>query len=436
MRNHMGKLDVAVVGGGLAGLTAAALVAEHGLRVALFERSSNVGGRAVTHVDNGFHLNLGPHAWYTGGPGTRILAGLGIAIPGRTPQPRGAFAVHRDRLHTLPIGFVSLLTTDVLSLHGKLEAARVLASLPRLNTAAFSDVSIGAWIDERLTDARTRDVVNMFIRVAAYTNAPRLLSADAALYSLQLAVRDNVQYLDRGWQSLVDALTARAIERGVQIVRGAPAGAVLHDRLVSGLRLEDGETVLAPHVILAVPPAVARRLLPHAASSVTATWDGTPARAACLDLGLARLPNPVNTVAFGLDQPLYYSVHSATATLASDGQAMVHVAKYLDPSMPHDPQGAERELEHFLDVLQPGWRSEAIVRRFLPSMTVSHAIPSAATGGLRGRAPVEVRDLPGLYLAGDWVGGQGTLANASVASAAHAAQLVVARARQVTGAVA
>jgi hypothetical protein len=82
------------------------------------------------------------------------------------------------------------------------------------------------------------------------------------------------------------------------------------------------------------------------------------------------------------------------------------------------------------------WHSEVMVRRFLPSMTVSHAIPSVATGGLRGRAPVEVRDLPGLYLAGDWVGGQGTLANASVASAAHAAQLVVARARQVTGAVA
>jgi hypothetical protein len=78
-----------------------------------------------------------------------------------------------------------------------------------------------------------------------------------------------------------------------------------------------------------------------------------------------------------------------------------------------------------------------MVRRYLPSMTVSHVIPTVAAGGLKGRVPVEVRELPGLYLAGDWVGAQGMLANASVASASHAAHVVMARARsQVTGAVA
>jgi phytoene dehydrogenase-like protein len=436
MRDLTGKLDVAVVGGGLAGLTAAALLAGHGQRVAVFERSDTVGGRAMTQTKNGFHLNLGPHAWYTGGPGTKILASLGIAIPGRTPKPRGAFALCGDRLHTLPIGLVSLLTTDLLRAYGKLEAARLLASLPRMDTGAFSDVSIGDWLDERVADARTREVVNMFIRVAAYANAPRLLSADAALYAFQLAVRDNVQYLDGGWQSLVDALRARARERGVQIVGSAGVAEVLHERLVHGVRLRDGDTVTAPNVILAVPPLEAVRVLPRAASSVTAAWVGVPAKAACLDLGLARLPEPVKTVAFGVDQPLYYSVHSATAALAPEGQAMVHVAKYLDPSQPGDASATERELERFLDVLQPGWRGEVIVRRYLPSMTVSHAIPTVARGGLCGRVPVEVREVPGLYLAGDWVGGQGTLANASVASAAYAAHLVATRMRHVAGAVA
>ncbi len=436
MGNHTGKFDLAVVGAGLAGLTAAALVAEHGQRVAVFERSDAIGGRAVTHIKDGFYLNLGPHAWYTGGPGTKILARLGVAIPGRTPQPRGAFAVYGDRLHTLPIGFVSLLTTDLLGLHGKLEAARLLASLTRLDTEVFSHQTIGDWLEEHVTNARTRDVVNMFIRVAAYANAPHLLSADAALYSFQLALRDNVQYLDGGWQSLVDAVAAAARARGVQIVRGAPVAEVLHDRVVTGVRLEDGETVRAESVILTVPPTSARQLVPHLDPAVTGRWDGVAAKAACLDLGLARLPNPVNTVAFGVDRPLYYSVHSATAALAREGNALVQVAKYLDPSEPPDAPATERELEGFLDLVQPGWRNEVLVRRYLPAMTVSHAIPSVTRGGLRGRTPVEVRELRGLYLAGDWVGGQGTLANASVASAAYAAHLVLARAHQVSGAVA
>jgi phytoene dehydrogenase-like protein len=437
MRHHTGKLDAAVVGGGLAGLTAATALAHQGLRVALFERSETVGGRAITQLRNGFHLNLGPHAWYTGGPGTKILRSLGIRIPGRTPQPRGAFALHGERLHTLPIGFVSLLTTDLLSLRGKLEAARLLSSLPRMDTDQFRGVAIRAWLDEHVTDARTREVVNMFIRVAAYAHAPDLLSADAALYGFQIAVRDNVQYLDHGWQSLVDALTARARDRGVQIVRGTSVAEVLHDATVSGVRLADGKSIEAPSVVLALGPSVAAPLVPHLSSSVTARWSGVPAKAACLDLGLARLPNPVNTVAFGVDRPLYYSVHSATAALAPEGKAMVHVAKYLEPGEAHDPAATERELEDFVDRLQPSWRSEVIVRRYLPSMTVTNAIPSVATGGLRGRVSVEVRELPGLYLAGDWVGGQGTLANASVASAAYAAHLVAARAhRPIAGAVA
>jgi phytoene dehydrogenase-like protein len=437
MRHDTGNLDVAVVGGGLAGLTAATAAAQHGLRVALFERSEHIGGRAATHLRGGFHLNLGPHAWYTGGPGTRILRSLGVTIPGRTPQPRGAFALHGDRLHTLPIGFISLLTTDLLSLPGKLEAARLLSALPRMDTDEFRGLTIGTWLDEHITDPRTRDVVSMFIRVAAYAHAPTLLSADAALYGFQIAVRDNVQYLDGGWQSLVDALETRARDRGVHLIRAASVVEVLHDGAVSGVRLDDGQVVVAPNVVLAVAPAVATRLVPHVSSAVTARWAGVPAKAACLDLGLARLPKPVTTVAFGVDRPLYYSVHSATARLAPEGQAMVHVAKYLEPGEAHDPSETERELEDFMDRLQPSWRSEVIVRRYLPSMTVSHALPTVATGGLRGRVPVEVRELPGLFLAGDWVGGQGTLANASVASAAHAAHVVAARAhRPLAGAVA
>jgi hypothetical protein len=54
-----------------------------------------------------------------------------------------------------------------------------------------------------------------------------------------------------------------------------------------------------------------------------------PVRAACLDVGLARLPEPRRTFALGLDEPTYLSVHSKTAKLAPEGAAAIHVAKYL-----------------------------------------------------------------------------------------------------------
>ena len=67
-----------VVGGGLAGLAAATLLARAGRSVALYERTSTIGGRAATHEEKGFRLNLGPHALYRGGAAMCVLRTLGI----------------------------------------------------------------------------------------------------------------------------------------------------------------------------------------------------------------------------------------------------------------------------------------------------------------------------------------------------------------------
>src|ERR1700733_5286896 len=62
----MSKECVNVIGGGLAGLSAAVALAEAGARVRLFEKRPYLGGRATsyllpdgTHVDNCQHVTLG-----------------------------------------------------------------------------------------------------------------------------------------------------------------------------------------------------------------------------------------------------------------------------------------------------------------------------------------------------------------------------------------
>ena len=65
-------MDV-VVGGGLAGLSAAAFLARAGRDVTVLEKAAAPGGRARTLDRDGYRLNLGAHALYRAGVGMAVL---------------------------------------------------------------------------------------------------------------------------------------------------------------------------------------------------------------------------------------------------------------------------------------------------------------------------------------------------------------------------
>src|SRR5947209_2243390 len=100
MNTQLHETDVVVIGGGLAGLTAASYLGRAGLRVMLFEKASAPGGRAMTTRAGEFSMNLGAHALYRGGQATWILKELGVRYSGRTP--RGLRELYAGKLHLFP----------------------------------------------------------------------------------------------------------------------------------------------------------------------------------------------------------------------------------------------------------------------------------------------------------------------------------------------
>ena len=126
----------------------------------------------------------------------------------------------------------------------------------------------------------------------------------------------------------------------------------------------------------------------------------------------------------------------ATRDLAPKGAHVLHLVRYLAPH--EDGRDAEVELRAFLDRVQPGVYERALVRRFLPNLTVQNDIASSA------RAPGQHPEIAGLHLVGDWVQSgamllDGVLESASEASANIAAALAatptVARSHQTRDAV-
>src|SRR5713101_4056801 len=76
--------EVAVVGGGIGGLTIAALLAARGMNVCLFERQSRIGGCVANfeHLGYAFEPTGGLYSgWGPNGVYERIFAGLPVAPP-------------------------------------------------------------------------------------------------------------------------------------------------------------------------------------------------------------------------------------------------------------------------------------------------------------------------------------------------------------------
>lgn len=408
-----------VVGGGLAGLTAAATLARRGVAVTLVEQAKHLGGRAATSVKQEVCLNLGAHALYCGGEAFRTLRELGVPFRGGYPsQGRGQLVDHGTG-HRLPRGASAMLTSGFFSLREKWRLTRTLAALAKIDARRLDRVPLRTWIHEHVGEGRAARFLEAMFRLTTYGNRGELESAGAVIDQMRLGFSANVWYLDGGWQTLIAGLQGVAREHGATI--DASSRAVEVNVGDVEVRLADGTLLQGRAAVLATGPQEAVELL---GAAPDASWRRhleslLPVKASCLDMGLARLPDPEARFALGGDEPLYFSVHSAAAKLAREGVAVVHAMKYLGAEQASAAD--EAQLERLVDRLQPGWRDEVIVRRTLPNMTVTHALATAATGGLAGRPAVAVPGHSRIFLAGDWVGSRGMLADAAVASGVEAA---------------
>jgi phytoene dehydrogenase-like protein len=280
-------------------------------------------------------------------------------------------------------------------------------------------VPFAEWLRTEVRDPRVVELFLAMVRFTTYSDEPNRQSAAAALAQLTLSLTGAVLYVHRGWASLVGALRTDAASNGATIVtRRRVVSLNVAARRAESVLLEDGTLVECRGVIIATGPRPAERLLSGAAATKFVT---TPVRVAALDVALRQLPVKRAVFAIGVDVPVSFSADSTVARVAPGGGAVVHLAKYL----PTGVQGSaddELYLEQTLDLLQPGWRNLVVFRRFLATVVVSHGLVTAESGGFAGRPTAHASGLDNVFLAGDWIGPTGQLADASVSSAIQAAQ--------------
>lgn len=244
-----GPKSVAVIGGGLTGLTAAWRLHRAGCHVTVFEKAPQVGGAIVTTEKDGWLVEGGPNSLQQTPEIAALLDELGLEDR-RTlvnPAAKKRFIVRRGRLIPVPLSPAGLLVSPLFSLRARLGVLAELLTRPRVRT---TDTSLASFVTAHFGREIMDYGMNPFV-AGIYAGDPEKLSARYAF--------PNLWQLERSHGSLLRGFRAQAAERRA---RGEATGIVPIISFAHGLQtlpaalaaaLPEGSVQIGATVISLIP---------------------------------------------------------------------------------------------------------------------------------------------------------------------------------------
>ncbi|MFC7131926.1 MULTISPECIES: NAD(P)/FAD-dependent oxidoreductase [Salinibaculum] len=258
--------DVAVVGGGLAGLVAARTLADRGEDVTVFERNPDVGGRVRSRQVDGFTLDRGFQVMFTAYPAVRReldldALDLGYFTPGATLTRPGERSTLSDPLRDPSALSASLFNREVstldklrvLKLRRDLTGQSVDAAL-RNDTESIEDFLAGRGFSERFRR-------NFAAPFYGGITLDRSLSTSRAVfeYTFKMLSEGKTAVPADGMGAIPAQLAANARDAGATVEADTTVEAVEPDD--GGVEVTTGtETVTADAAVVATDPPTAREL--------------------------------------------------------------------------------------------------------------------------------------------------------------------------------
>ncbi len=180
LSNPMNK-KIAIIGGGIAGLTAAYYLKKKGYSPTLFEASSQIGGVIQTKNIEGYTIEKGPNTILLSDQRTiDMIDDLGLSIEDASPESKIRYIVKNGKCVALPMSLGSFITTPLFSLSTKL---KILTESFRRNKPLGDEESVSQFIIRRFGKEVLDYAINPFI-AGTYAGDPDSLSIEHAFPQL------------------------------------------------------------------------------------------------------------------------------------------------------------------------------------------------------------------------------------------------------------
>jgi len=416
---------VTVVGGGVAGMSAACALAEAGFGVQLVERRGYLGGRASSYlhpgvgevIDNCQHVLFGCCTNLIGfykriGIADRIhwTSDMTMIEPGGRRSRLGPFELGPLRLPAPFHGAPSFLSAKAFSFKDKLALGRAMRAMMSSNLKDDSSESLGDWLRQH---KQTEGALNRFWRLVIASALNAEIDSIAVPYAAKVIRELFMNSAEAGsmgmsrvpLSELYAGVTPFLTERGGSVQLNTHVEGAEWDEEVSQwtIRTRSGE-LTSDFVIVALPFEATAQLLPH-----LPTAEG----AAELSRQIAKHEHwPICSVhlwfdreitelehAVLLDREIHWMYNQSRVQTGRGGQyiELVVSATRAFAALPREQAIAQAvaELAEFFPLVKEAKLEKVAL---VKEMRATFGVPP----GIDAARPAALSPWPNLFLAGDW----------------------------------
>jgi phytoene dehydrogenase-like protein len=429
--------SVVIVGTGVGGLSAGALLSKQGYKVKLLEKESRIGGRAFSYQYEGCRLDSGIHVAGFGSAGDlgKVLKATGADkyVPmGKEDDPP---LLIMDKDYPFPRNPIELNKWQVLPVDARMDMADIAlqaVSKPLDELRKSDETSLYDFLKERYDDEKYQMIMEGLARCVLHVYSSKVCSVWAfyALYRSNLETSKAQAYPKEGVSSISNGLEKIIKENKGEIKLNNEAKSVIVEKgKVKGVQLADGSTVNSETIVLDLPPKIIVKILGSSAPKelVDKARNLKPALDVLVTLCIDKPVRKGSEALYTVPGTALFEMHEPTnsnPSLAPAGKHLIKISRTVGDESEFD-KAKEAVLSDFqkkFPDIKIYWNKVAFYGKDNPAYSAGSFV-----GNQKYRLDVKCKEIEGLYFVGDGTGDPAPGMNVAAASATKLAKMFSAK---------